>query len=277
MNAPNAEQPACFLCGNTTATLVTDIRRRPQRETDFGIAVEAYARQVYQCATCHVYFNAQHMLQPEIYTRAYNEATYSQKLLETFTRIRQLPLEKSDNKQRVQRVMDFNARQGRQPAQTSVLDVGSGLAVFPAELKDHGFRCHCIDPDPLSAQHAMQHARADGAHAGTLDDYSPTERFEIITFNKVLEHVPNPVAVLKQAQRLLAPGGFIYLELPDGEVALRQGNAIDREEFYIEHFTIFSPAALDYLARAAHLRALETQAIHEPSDKYTLFAFLEPL
>ena len=30
--------------------------------------------------------------------------------------------------------------------------------------------------------------------------------------------------------------------LPDGEPALDNGGAVDREEFYIEHFTVFTPS-----------------------------------
>jgi SAM-dependent methyltransferase len=255
--------------------LVANLQHKPTRETDFGIRTDRYRRKIYQCQICSVYYNQQDMLGPDIYWQSYNEATYRRKLADTYLRIRSLPESQSDNKQRVRRVMDFSAQRGRLPEQTSILDVGSGLCVFLGELKEHGFVCYCIDPDPLSVQHALDYARVDSAHMGTLDDYRTGRQFDIISFNKVLEHVPDPARILSLARPLLAPGGCIYVELPDGAAALAQGgSAVDREEFYIEHYTVFTPQALEFLSRATALTCLELGRLHEPSDKYTLFSFL---
>jgi SAM-dependent methyltransferase len=275
MNVPDSPaEPACFVCGSPEAALIADIRRKPAGETDFGISPEAYHRCVYRCQTCSVYYNVQHMVQADIYIQSYNAATYNGDLYKNYLRIRSLPDDKSDNKQRVRRVIDYQARRGRGAPQTSVLDVGSGLCVFLGELKERGFVCYCIDPDPHSARHALEHVHVDSVHCGTLDDYRPERAFDIITFNKVLEHVADPIRPLKLAKRLLERGGLIYIEVPDGEAAMRNGDAIDREEFYIEHFTIFTPSSLQYLIKAAGLRSLEMARIHEPSDKFTLYAFV---
>ncbi len=217
----NANKTQCYLCGSEKRELIVDIRQKPARETDFGVAQNAYTRQVYQCLNCSVFFNIQDMLGTDIYGQQYNQATYSRKLLETFSRIRSLPEAQSDNKQRIRRIMNFNSRARREPKNTRILDVGSGLCVFLAELKDHGYQCYAIDPDPVSAQHALDHAKVDGVHAGTLDDFSSDQKFEIITFNKVLEHVPDPLRVLEKAKSFLVPGGFIYVELPDAEMAIK--------------------------------------------------------
>ena len=265
---------SCFLCGSNSAALVADIRTKPARETDFGVSGN-YSRQVYQCRACSVYYNVQQMLDAGIYTDAYNLATYQRNLAETYDRIWNLPEDRSDNKQRVKRVIEFNERAGRFLSQTSVLDVGSGICVFLGEMKERGFYCYSIDPAELSTRHAIEHAKVDGAHAGTLDDFQTDQRFDIIAFNKVLEHVPDPIRVLSRAKQFLSERGFIYVELPDAAGALENGDAIQREEFYIEHFTIFTLRSLNYLAEASGLRVVESRSIHEPSDKYTLYAFLD--
>ena len=71
---------------------------------------------------------------------------------------------------------------------------------------------------------------------------------------------------------MLAEGGTVYVELPDGEVAARFGP--DREEFYIEHIHVFSMASLCLLAMRAGFDVRVATRLHEPSDKYTLVAFL---
>jgi hypothetical protein len=82
------------------------------------------------------------------------------------------------------------------------------------------------------------------------------------------------VRVLEKAKSFAAPRGLIYVELPDGDGALKHGNTVDREEFYIEHFTIFTPTSLKFLAENSTLSVLDIRQIHEPSDKYSIYAFL---
>jgi hypothetical protein len=97
--------------------------------------------------------------------------------------------------------------------------------------------------------------------------------FDVITFNKVLEHVADPIALLALAKPHVAPHGFVYVELPDGEGAAR-GEGFGREEFFVEHFHVFSLASIDRLAVHAGFNAQVIERLREPSGKYTLRAFL---
>ena len=69
-------------------------------------------------------------------------------------------------------------------------------------------------------------------------------------------------------------GDIIYLELPDAEGALNANGFIDREEFYLEHYTIFTRDSLSYLIENAGFKSHIIKRIYEPSDKYTLYSFL---
>jgi SAM-dependent methyltransferase len=97
-------------------------------------------------------------------------------------------------------------------------------------------------------------------------------RFDAVAFNKVLEHIPDPVPMLGRTARFLREGGFVYVELPDGEAAVVDGPG--REEFFIDHHHIFSLASLALFARRAGFRVERVERIQEPSTKYTLYAFL---
>jgi hypothetical protein len=88
----------------------------------------------------------------------------------------------------------------------------------------------------------------------------------------VLEHVPEPVPMLARAGAWLAPGGFVYVEVPDGEAAARDGAG--REEFFIDHWHAFSAASLAMLASRAGFHAAAIERLREPSGKFTLRAFL---
>lgn len=268
--------PACYLCGGRDARLIADLRQRPTGETDFRIPPDQYRRQIHQCLGCDVFFSTHDMLPADVYRGTYNATTYAGRLLENFRKIRALPEECSDNKQRVRRVGRFLSERGRAPADTRVLDVGSGLCVFLAELKELGYDCYCVDPDPVAVRHALEHACVDGAYAGTLDECMFPEAFDLIALNKVLEHVADPVSMLATCRQWLKPGGAVYLEVPDGETSLAGQPLEGREEFYIEHHTVFTVPALRFLIEAAHFQPVEIGRLHEPSDKFTLFAFLTP-
>ncbi len=110
------------------------------------------------------------------------------------------------------------------------------------------------------------------ALAGDFMGFTGEGKFDIVTFNKVLEHVEDPVAMLRHASAFLAPGGFVYLELPDGEMAAREGAG--REEFFIEHLHVFSFMSITMLAERAGLTPLAVERLQEPSTKHTLRSFM---
>ena len=270
------ENVKCLICNSSDFKFIANISSKPEMETEFGIPKNDYDRNIYKCQICEVYFNMHNLILDNVYEEKYNQATYNKDLLGVFNKIRNLPEDGSDNKQRVKRVTKYLKDIMKIPSETKVLDVGSGLCVFLAELKEIGFRTYCIDPDPLSVKHALAHAKVYGAFTGNLESFVSDIKFDLITLNKVLEHIINPVDVLNAAKKLLNNRGVIYLELPDGDTALKYGDIINREEFYIEHHTVFNENSARLLAQKAGLKVLEIKSVHEPSDKYTLYAFLSP-
>jgi 2-polyprenyl-3-methyl-5-hydroxy-6-metoxy-1,4-benzoquinol methylase len=261
--------PSCPLCGESRSRHVATLHEKPAHETDFNL--EPYSRSIRRCLSCDVYFN---VVDATIsYDGDYNAATYDNKLKTTFDRIVALPPEKSDNKQRVQRVLSFVKQHGLDPATMRVLDVGSGLAVFPAELLKYGVHISCIDPDPLSVAHAA--SLGITASQATIETFSIEETFDLITFNKVLEHVGEPIPALQTAKGMLSDNGCIYIELPDAKGAELTNDFVNREEFFLGHHVIFTPMSVEYLVSKAGCVIIALERIHEPSDKYTLYAFLK--
>lgn len=52
---------------------------------------------------------------------------------------------------------------------------------------------------------------------GYFEDYAPEERFDAIIMGFVLEHVDDPVAILRRYREFLAPGGRIYVAVPNAK------------------------------------------------------------
>lgn len=241
----------------------------PEGETRFQAEGAPYAREVLRCEACHHYVSRAEMDLSGLYGGAYVEATYGERMSETFTRIVELPPERSDNAGRVARVNAFAGEHGLEGRR--ILDIGSGLCVFLHGMAQHGWSGTALDPDPGAAEHARSAVGVDAVCADFME-VADLGEFDVVALNKVLEHVEDPVAMLARARDHLAPGGFVYVELPDGEAAAVDGPG--REEFFIEHLHVFSPASTALMVARAGLSPARIERIREPSTKYTLCAFL---
>jgi SAM-dependent methyltransferase len=260
---------ACPCCGSDRWSSAYSYDRPPEGETAFGIPDSEYAREYRLCGICGHWLGVTELDLRALYEGDYVDATYSAKGVgETFDRIMALPPEASDNTQRVRRITSFfaDARAG------SVLDVGSGLGVFPARMKEAGWRCTALDPDERATRFARERI---GVEAVCADFMSATGlgRFDLVTLNKVLEHVADPAAMLERTIEFLDVGGVVYLEVPDGERASRDPDGAGREEFFIEHLHVFSMSSLCLLVPRAGLDVTVAGRLREPSGKYTLYAF----
>lgn len=244
----------------------------PEGETAFLWKGQAYRRGYQRCRRCGHWSAEIHMDLADFYRGGYMDGTYGNRIRENFERILALPAEKSDNTARVQRVLAFAKTHLSRDISPRLLDVGSGLAVFPYRMKEYGWQVTALDPDARAAEHAQQHAGVRAVHADFMEwEPAPREFFDVITLNKVLEHVEDPVAMLAQARRWISPQGFLYAEVPD--VSAAEGGPA-REEFCIEHLHIFSSASLAQASHRAGWSRLGGLEFREPSSKYTLCAFL---
>ncbi|HEY1549760.1 MAG TPA: class I SAM-dependent methyltransferase [Kofleriaceae bacterium] len=259
-------------CGGDRFTTVHTYFAPPAGEVRFASSpADSYCREIYRCSLCG-HFISVFALAQAFYSGEYVDATYGDAdgMRKTFERIVALPPERSDNAGRVARIDAF-ANAHLPGGARRVLDVGSGLCVFLARMKAHGWQCTALDPDPRAAAHARDVAGVTGICGSLPNDALGT--FDAIAFNKVLEHVADPIALLAAAKPLVAAHGFVYVELPDGEAAARE-SGFGREEFFVEHLHVFSMASFARLAERAGFEVRELERLREPSSKFTLRAFL---
>jgi SAM-dependent methyltransferase len=272
--ATSAGPPLHCMCGGDRFRTEHTYFAPPAGEVRFASAPpDTYRREIYRCTLCGHYISV-FALTTDFYQGEYVDATYGDEagMRRTYDKIMALPPERSDNVGRVARVNAF--AEGHLPAGArNVLDVGSGLCVFLARMKQAGWQCTALDPDERAARHAREVAGVE-AIRGSLP-LAPGARFDAVTFNKVLEHVEDPITLLAHCRALIHDHGFVYIELPDGEVAARQAG-FGSEEFFVEHFHVFSLASVGCLAERAGFEARVVERLREPSGKFTLRAFLTP-
>ena len=274
----NPGQPVdCPMCGNIGLQIAYTYDTPPKGETRFaGQEGESYWREMYRCNSCGHFREHFRMDQSQLYSGEYIDATYgdSAGIKRRFDQINALPPAESDNVGRVEFILTFCADHWN-PAEHSqrrprLLDVGAGIGVFPFKMKSAGWECTAIDVDERLVAHLNENVGVDG-HLADLRSFESPSKFDLITFNKVLEHVPEPVRALSNCSRLLESTGIVYVELPDGEAAQVEGK--EREEFLVGHIHVFSFASFALLVRQAGLELLCCERLCEPSKKYTLRGF----
>ncbi len=266
----------CPISGTTNARRVFVYDAPPAGEIGFRRqGGEPYYREVWQFELSNHYVSRHAMRVETQYDQAYVDATYvnNDGIAAAFERIIALPPEKSDNNGRFERIRTFAASHLKSAVPPKVLDIGAGLGVFPYLVQRAGWRCTAIDPDPRAVRHIRERLGIT-AVSGDFMKAKGLGRFDIVTLNKVLEHVEHPIEMLRRTHSVLAEGGFVYVELPDGEMAA--GVGATREEFFVEHLHVYSFTSTVILANRAGFQPVCVERLREPSTKFTLRAFLTP-
>ena len=97
----------------------------------------------------------------------------------------------------------------------AVLDYGSGNGAFLDRAASIGCDVTGVEFDAEAAAFSS-HNVLTPQEAEQADWYA---RFDLITANHVLEHVPDPQELLARFKRWLKPDGVLFIELPNAEAA----------------------------------------------------------
>lgn len=95
-----------------------------------------------------------------------------------------------------------------------LLELGCGNGTMLKSMQDLGWHVEGVDFDPI----AVEEARRKGltVHLGTLEEQRlPAGSFDAIVGVHVVEHVPDPIRMLRECHRLLKAGGILTLVTPN--------------------------------------------------------------
>jgi 2-polyprenyl-3-methyl-5-hydroxy-6-metoxy-1,4-benzoquinol methylase len=144
-----------------------------------------------------------------------------------------------------------------------LLDVGCGAGAALELYQRLGWRVQGVEPDARAAARAR--ARGLAVHAGTLFELPDAARFDVVLLSHVLEHVPDPTALLARAAGCLAPGGKIVVRTPNARAV---GLALYGSCWFPldapRHLCLFDPYTIRRLAQRAGLRAARVATRADP-------------
>jgi SAM-dependent methyltransferase len=159
-----------------------------------------------------------------------------------------------------------------------LLEVGSGLGFFLAAARKCGWEVVGVDPSTFAADYARRTFGLTVIQGTLAEARLEPDTFDAVVLIHSLEHLPDPIAALRECTRVLRPGGSLYIETPnvESEDAFMFGEnwyALNPEA----HVFVFSPAALALALRRAGLRILELSTPREdpPPRCHHLYAWAE--
>lgn len=106
----------------------------------------------------------------------------------------------------------------------SLLELGLGHGITTSVFQQHFRRHVVVDASPAVINNFRQRfpdSKVEIAES-YFEEFDTPERFDVIVFGYILEHVDDPVLILKHFRRFLAPGGKMFITVPNAEVLNRR-------------------------------------------------------
>jgi SAM-dependent methyltransferase len=155
------------------------------------------------------------------------------------------------------------------------LDVGCGSGAALGVAQTLGWRVAGIEMDEAAAAKARRFTAEVYLGDVRSAPFGPAS-FDVVTALHVLEHVPDPVAVVRRMLEWLAPDGLVIVEVPnaDGLGSALFGSAWSGLELP-RHLSHFTPETLERTVRKAGGRVVSCW--HQAKPRYYLWSLSHAL
>lgn len=138
----------------------------------------------------------------------------------------------------------------------TLLDFGSGACGFLKMAEPFASRVSGVEPERRVREH----------YAGELELFGSVEEagtsYDVITAFHVVEHLPDPRAMLRLLGERLASNGRLVVEVPNSDDALLtlyKSSAFQHFTYWSQHLYLFNERTLRQLAEQARLRVVAVQ------------------
>ncbi len=137
-----------------------------------------------------------------------------------------------------------------------LLDIGAGSGILVEQASKLGYAAEGIEPSDWLAQRANEHGIP--VHHGVLPNASVRGPFDIVTLIDVIEHVSDPVGLLRCARDVMAPDGIGLLVTPDVESIAARVMGERWWHYRVAHIGYFTRTTIQESLRRADLIPVRT-------------------
>ncbi len=243
------EDVACAICGSDAYAVVIPARRDPSKPVDLQTVFrssgdEPLQDQMVRCTSCSLHY-VRPRLRWELILEGYRGGTDENFVSQVAFR------------ERTFRGCLAKLERVARPSGPRVLDVGAAGGSFLAMAREKGYEPLGCEPSTWMCAFARERYLLD-LHPGTIFDMPVAPgSVDLLTLWDVIEHTPDPKAVLARAHELLGPEGVLVMSWPDySSLAARLLGG--KWPFLLTvHLYYFTPATMTELLRRTGFRALD--------------------
>jgi len=158
-------------------------------------------------------------------------------------------------------------------ARRRILDIGCGPGFFLKTAKERGWTVRGLEPSRQAAEHAR------GLGLDIVEDFFSARtaaqlgHYDVVHLNNVLEHVPNPLVLVRLARDLLTPGGLLCLNVPNDFSPFQESA---RASLSLAEWWVAPPHHLNYFDfdSLSHVMTKAGFAIAERNTSFPMELFL---
>lgn len=235
---PTQNHP-CWVCGATQQTVV----RKSTREISlsphlFKITDSHYGQTdtLYQCQTCG-FKQCHDLMQVLGFYEKLEDKDYEESRIPRTTQaqciLKTLPVHGSSKR---------------------LLDIGAGSGILVEEAQKLGYLAEGVEPSEWLCDKAIK--RGLRVHLGTLPHMNLTPPYDIVTLIDVIEHVSNPVELLKLVYPMMAKDGLGVVVTPDVSSLTARLMGYRWWHYRIAHIGYFNRATLELALAKANFKPL---------------------
>ena len=138
------------------------------------------------------------------------------------------------------------------PDKSSAIDIGTGDGAFIKELLAFGFEDVLgLEPSTEAIESAAPNIRLYIRHGLFTSTIVAAESQSLITCLQTIEHVPDPLALCREAMKLLKPGGALLIACHNRCSVVNRLLGMRSPIIDIEHLQLFSPRSARRLLEKA--------------------------
>ena len=180
-----------------------------------------------------------------------------QELVELYERMADVEYEDTQNTRLLQMRSVLDAARRVCPTAHRWLDIGAGAGLLVSEVRRQGMQATGVEPS-RSLVEAGRRLHGVELQQGVFPHPALSgQTFDVILLIDVIEHVANPVALLRACRDALSPAGRIVVVTPDVGSRLARLLGHRWSHFRLAHVGYFTRRTLSHCAKAAGLLPLK--------------------
>ena len=157
----------------------------------------------------------------------------------------------------------------------SLLDIGAANGTGSVLFRKNGYDVNCIEPEDNKARIIVNRHKLPLV-ADDVEEFlsrNHIKQYDTVIFTQCLEHLDNPVKVMRKIRRAIKPDGLLYLEIPIMKNFVTWSDAL-----YLTHKSNFTEEMLTYLTEICGFKALEVRHFrHSRSEPLDFGLVLQPI